>query len=182
VLIGGLGMGFTLRAAQAVAPPDARLIVSEIVPELIGWAEKHMAAVFGDSLSDSRVDVMTGDVGSLIREASVASDAILLDIDNGPDGLTRAGNDLLYREDGLQSSRRALAPGGVLAVWPLHRTKRSRNGSCGAGSTSAGIRSAPAVERREPPHDLDRGSHRQLIARRHLRRPLRGLGKRLPDH
>jgi spermidine synthase len=117
VLIGGLGMGFTLRAAQAVAPPDARLIVSEIMSNLVGWAGQHMAAVFGSCLSDLRVEVKTGDVGAVIREAAEAFDAILLDVDNGPDGLTRADNDLLYREDGLQSARRALAPGGVLAVW-----------------------------------------------------------------
>jgi spermidine synthase len=72
VLIGGLGMGFTLRAAQAVAPADARLIVSEIVPDLVGWARQHMAAVFGDCLSDPRVEVKTGDVGAVIREACVA--------------------------------------------------------------------------------------------------------------
>jgi spermidine synthase len=117
VLIGGLGMGFTLRAAQAAAPPDARLIVAEIVPELLGWAGQHMAAVFDACLSDPRVEVKTCDVGALIGEAAGAFDAILLDVDNGPDGLTRADNDVLYREEGLRTSRRALAPGGVLAVW-----------------------------------------------------------------
>jgi spermidine synthase len=117
VLIGGLGMGFTLRAAQAVAPPDARLVVSEIVPDLVGWAGLHMGAVFGDCLSDPRVEVKTGDVGVAIREAAGAFDAILLDVDNGPDGLTRADNDLLYRENALHAAHRALAPGGVLAVW-----------------------------------------------------------------
>jgi spermidine synthase len=117
VLIGGLGMGFTLRAALAVAPPDARLIVSEIVPDLVGWAGQHMGAVFGDCLSDPRVAVRTGDVGVAMREAVGTFDAILLDVDNGPDGLTRSDNDMLYGEGGLQSAHRALAPGGVLAVW-----------------------------------------------------------------
>jgi spermidine synthase len=117
VLIGGLGMGFTLRAAQAVAPPDARLVVSEIVPELVEWAGQHMAAVFGPCMSDPRVEVKTGDVGAVIRAASGTFDAILLDVDNGPDGLTRAENDALYHEGGLQTARRALVPGGVLAVW-----------------------------------------------------------------
>jgi spermidine synthase len=117
VLIGGLGMGFTLRAAQAVAPPDARLIVVEIVPELIGWATQHMAAVFGDCLSDPRVTVRAADVAATIREAAGAFDAILLDVDNGPDGLTRTGNDALYGEPGLRAAHRALTPGGVLAVW-----------------------------------------------------------------
>ncbi|WP_370162333.1 spermidine synthase [Limimaricola soesokkakensis] len=117
VLIGGLGMGFTLRAAQAIAPPDARLIVSEIVPELVDWASRHMGAVFGDCLSDPRVEIRLGDVGQEIRAASDAYDAILLDVDNGPDGLTREGNDALYGKAGLRAAHRALTPGGVLAVW-----------------------------------------------------------------
>lgn len=117
VLIGGLGMGFTLRAAQAVAPPGARLVVSEIVPDLVDWADEHMGAVFGNCLSDPRVEVRTGDVAAVIDEAADAFDAILLDVDNGPGGLTRADNDLLYREEGLRSAHRALAPGGVLAYW-----------------------------------------------------------------
>jgi spermidine synthase len=117
VLIGGLGMGFTLRAAQALAPSDTALVVAEIVPDLIGWATQYMAGVFGDSLSDPRVDVRVGDVGSMIREACGTFDAILLDVDNGPDGLTRVDNDALYGAAGVQAVRRALTPGGVLAVW-----------------------------------------------------------------
>ena len=150
-LIGGLGMGFTLRAAQAVLPPDVRIIVSEIVPDLVGWAGQHMAAVFGDCLSDPRVEVRTGDVGAVIREAAGTFDAILLDVDNGPDGLTRSGNDSLYREDGLHSARRALTPGGVLAVWsaapnPAFTKRLSRCGfdvsthTVRAGRTKTGTR------------------------------------------
>jgi spermidine synthase len=142
VLIGGLGMGFTLRAAQVVAPADARLIVSEIVPELVGWARKHMAAVFGDCLSDPRVEVKTGDVGAVIREAEGAFDAILLDVDNGPDGLTRPDNDALYREDGLQSVRRALVRGGVLAVWSAapDRAFSKRLSRCGFDVSTRTVR------------------------------------------
>lgn len=117
VLIGGLGMGFTLRAAQSVAPPDARLVVSEIVPELVDWATQHMAEVFGDCLLDQRVVIKTGDVGVTIGEVRATFDAILLDVDNGPDGLTRADNDALYGRAGLQAAHRALTPGGVLAIW-----------------------------------------------------------------
>nr|WP_111299620.1 spermidine synthase [Paracoccus saliphilus] len=117
VLIGGLGMGFTLRAAQAVAPHGARITVSEIVPELVAWAGQHMAEIFGSCLLDPRVTVQTGDVGATIRMSSAAFDAILLDVDNGPGGLTRTDNNGLYDERGLQSARRALTPGGVLAVW-----------------------------------------------------------------
>lgn len=117
VLIGGLGMGFTLRATQALVPPDAHLDVAEIVPELALWAREHMAAVFGDCLDDPRVALRLGDVGAMIREATGRYDAILLDVDNGPDGLTRSGNDGLYSGAGLGAARRALTPGGVLAVW-----------------------------------------------------------------
>lgn len=117
VLIGGLGMGFTLRAAQAITGPDARLVVSEIVPELEEWAKGPMRPVFGDCLEDTRAEVRIGDVGEEIRKAADAFDVILLDVDNGPDGLTRAGNDGLYTEAGLRAAGRALAQGGVLAVW-----------------------------------------------------------------
>jgi len=105
VLIGGLGMGFTLRAAQAAAPPDARLIVSEIVPELLDWAGHHMAAVFGDCLTDPRVEIRSGDVGAEIRAETAGFDAILLDVDNGPDGLTVTGNDALYSEHKVRAGR-----------------------------------------------------------------------------
>ncbi|WP_254368279.1 MnmC family methyltransferase [Paracoccus sp. Z118] len=87
------------------------------MPELIDWAEQHMGAVFGDCLSDPRVQVELRDVGAIIREAEGVFDAILLDVDNGPDGLTRPGNDALYNEAGLKAARRALRPKGVLAVW-----------------------------------------------------------------
>ncbi|KAA2316298.1 spermidine synthase [Pseudooceanicola sediminis] len=117
VLIGGLGMGFTLRAMQAVAPHDAQLIVSEIVPDLVDWATAHMSAVFGTCLADPRVEIRTGDVGDEIRNASGAFDAILLDVDNGPDGLTRTDNDALYSNTGLRAARRALSVGGVLSIW-----------------------------------------------------------------
>jgi spermidine synthase len=117
ILIGGLGMGFTLRAAQAHAPEAASLIVSEIVPELIDWAGTHMADVFGDCLADPRVEIRPGDVGAEILAAIAAYDAILLDVDNGPDGLTRGPNDRLYGSSGLRAAARALRPGGVLAIW-----------------------------------------------------------------
>lgn len=142
VLIGGLGMGFTLRAAQAMAPPDARLIVAEIVPELLGWAETHLAPVFGDCLSDPRVEVAIRDVGAMIREAAGSFDAILLDVDNGPDGLTRPDNDELYSDAGLRSARRALAPGGVLAVWSATPSQAfpPRLSRCGFDVVSHAIR------------------------------------------
>jgi spermidine synthase len=117
LLIGGLGMGFTLRAALAELGPDARISVAELVPAVTAWARGPMADLFGDSLTDRRVSIHETDVGSLIRSAATAYDAILLDVDNGPEGLTRQANDGLYDMAGLGAARKALRPGGVLAVW-----------------------------------------------------------------
>jgi len=117
LLIGGLGMGFTLRAALAVLGADARITVAELVPAVIAWARGPMAAIFGDSLNDPRVEVREADVADVIGARASAFDAILLDVDNGPEGLIRKANDALYDPKGLKAIRRALRPGGVLAVW-----------------------------------------------------------------
>jgi len=117
LLIGGLGMGFTLRAALLVLGAEARITVAELVPEVIAWARGPMAEVFGDSLHDPRVRLVAADVGAMIAAGASAFDAILLDVDNGPEGLIRKANDALYDAKGLQASRRALLSGGVLAVW-----------------------------------------------------------------
>jgi spermidine synthase len=120
VLIGGLGMGFTLRAALAVLPADARITVAELVPEVAAWARAEMAPVFGRCLADPRVTISIGDVSTLISTARSSFDAILLDVDNGPDGLTTDANDRLYGASGLRQSLAALKPGGALAVWSAH--------------------------------------------------------------
>ena len=117
LLIGGLGMGFTLRAALAVLPRQAVVEVAELVPAVIGWARGPMAALHGDTLDDPRTRLFEGDVLVPIRAATAGYDAILLDVDNGPDGLSRSGNDVLYNLAGLYAAYRALRPGGVLAVW-----------------------------------------------------------------
>ena len=115
ILIGGYGMGFTLRAALEALRDDARVMVAELVPEIIDWARGPMAALTAGYLDDARVELVEGDVAASIADGGW--DAVLLDVDNGPDGLTRAGNDRLYSSAGLAATRRALAPGGVLAVW-----------------------------------------------------------------
>ncbi len=117
LLIGGLGMGFTLRAALAGLAADARITVAELAPAVVAWAQGPLAEVFGDSLSDPRVEISEGDVGKLIGSARAAYDAILLDVDNGPGGLVSPMNDGLYSPAGLAAAARALRPGGVLAVW-----------------------------------------------------------------
>ena len=117
ILIGGLGMGFTLRAALAVLPGDASVTVAELVPAVVAWARGPMAEVFKGCLDDPRVGVHEGDVGEAIRAGKGGYDAILLDVDNGPDGLTRKSNDRLYDFAGLRAARDALRRDGVLAVW-----------------------------------------------------------------
>jgi spermidine synthase len=117
LLIGGLGMGFTLRAALAVLGSEARIMVAELVPAVIAWAKGPMAEVFGGSLGDPRARILTADVADVIQSHAAAFDAILLDVDNGPEGLIRKANDALYDLKGLKAIRRALRPGGVLAVW-----------------------------------------------------------------
>src|ERR1700726_3822371 len=117
LLIGGLGMGFTLRAALAVLGSEARIVVAELVPAVIAWAEGPMADMFGDSLKDPRASIRSADVVAVIGSHVSAFDAILLDVDNGPEGLIRKANDALYDLKGLKAIRRALRPKGVLAVW-----------------------------------------------------------------
>ena len=120
LLIGGLGMGFTLRAALRVLGPQARVTVAELVPAVIAWARGPMAELSAGSLADPRVDVREADVVQLIAAARGDYDAILLDVDNGPQGLTRKSNDALYDAGGLRAAFTALRPAGVLAVWSSH--------------------------------------------------------------
>src|SRR5471032_804573 len=117
ILIGGLGMGFTLRAALTVLGKQAKIIVAELVPAVVVWARGPMAEIFGDSLNDPRVDIRETDVGELIKSHPSAYDAILLDVDNGPEGMTRESNSELYNAAGLSAAHAALKAGGVLAVW-----------------------------------------------------------------
>lgn len=117
MLIGGYGMGFTLRSALAALGADAQVTVAELVPEIIEWARGPMVDLAAGCLDDPRVRLIEGDVVAVIAEAVATYDAILLDVDNGPDGLTRNGNDRLYSMKGLAAAKAALKPGGILAVW-----------------------------------------------------------------
>ncbi|MDF1776262.1 MAG: hypothetical protein P1V13_09540 [Rhizobiaceae bacterium] len=117
ILIGGLGMGFTLRASLAALGNDARISVAELVPSVVAWARGPMAGIFGACLDDPRVTLMEEDVGRSIGARKAAYDAILLDVDNGPEGLTRKANDDIYSIEGLRAAGWALRPGGILAVW-----------------------------------------------------------------
>jgi spermidine synthase len=117
VLVGGLGLGFTLRAALDRLPPEARAVVAELVPALAAWNRGPLAALAGRPLDDPRVRLQLGDVRARIAEARGVYDAILLDVDNGPAALAHAGNRGLYADAGVRACRDALRAGGVLAVW-----------------------------------------------------------------
>ena len=142
LLIGGLGMGFTLRAALADLPADATVVVCELVPAVVAWASGPMAALFEGCLEDPRVSIRETDVADVIGEARGDFDAILLDVDNGPGGLNRGANDRLYSISGLNAARRALRPGGVLAIWSAGPDEgfTRRLGSAGYDATVEQVR------------------------------------------
>ena len=131
LLVGGYGMGFTYRAALSEVGDSGQVIVAEIVPDVLEWAEGPLAHLTGDSLKDPRGEVVLCDVAALIDDANDGTcakfDAILLDVDNGPDGVVRDPNDRLYTRTGIAKAKDALNPGGILAVWsaaPDHKFTR----------------------------------------------------------
>jgi spermidine synthase len=117
VLIGGLGMGYTLAAALKGVGPAAKVIVAELIPGVVEWNKGPLAHLAGYPLKDPRVSVRVQDIAMSLQTEAEAFDAILLDVDNGPEGLTRDSNNWLYSPDGLTSAYTALRPDGVLAVW-----------------------------------------------------------------
>jgi spermidine synthase len=117
VLVGGLGMGFTLRATLDVMPADATVVVAELMPTVVAWNRGPLAMLASRPLEDRRTSVEIGDVAVTLREGRGRFDAVLLDVDNGPAAFTQASNAGLYDNDGLLAVRAALRPGGVLAVW-----------------------------------------------------------------
>ena len=119
VLIGGLGMGFTTRAALSAVPADARVEIAELLPEVVAWNRGPLADLAARPLEDPRVTAVVTDVTRMIDEADGEYDAILLDVDNGPDAFTAPANARLYGAEGLKRARRALVPGGMLGVWSV---------------------------------------------------------------
>ncbi|RIV87766.1 spermidine synthase [Aurantiacibacter zhengii] len=132
VLIGGYGMGFTYRAALTALPDGGgEVVVAEVVEDILDWAKGPLAELTGDSLDDPRGEVVIADVAALVDDAvdgtTAPYDAILLDVDNGPDGIVREGNERLYTRTGIARLRDALTVGGLLAVWsaaPDHKFTR----------------------------------------------------------
>ena len=123
ILIGGLGMGFTLRSALNHLNDNTEVVVAELVPAVIKWNRTHLAKLAESPLDDPRVQIHQSDVGLLIKKEAAAYDAILLDVDNGPDALTHAGNDRLYTHGGLAAAKTALRPNGILGVWSAEPDK-----------------------------------------------------------
>jgi spermidine synthase len=119
ILVGGLGMGFTVATALRQLGARAKVVVAELVPAVIEWNHGPLGHLAGYPLRDRRVEVREGDVALLLRNGGGQYDAILLDVDNGPDGLTTRANDRLYSDKGLQVAWSALRPDGVLAVWSV---------------------------------------------------------------
>ena len=153
MLIGGLGVGFTLAAALRRLGPDAEVVVAELVPGLVEWNRGPLGEHAGHPLRDTRVTICEVDVAVILRAEVRAFDAIMLDVDNGPEGLTHKKNDWLYSKAGLNVSYQALRPKGLLAVWsaaadraftetPEQDRVRGEGGS-GAGAPRKG---------RSPPH------------------------------
>lgn len=133
VLVGGLGMGFTLAAALKAVSPTAKVTVAELIPAVVDWNQGPLGACAGYPLQDPRTAVHVGNVADLVDAGTPAFDAILLDVDNGPEGLTQSDNQWLYSQEGLQQMFKALHPQGTLAVWSagpdplfLTRLKKAR--------------------------------------------------------
>ncbi|HAB91855.1 MAG TPA: hypothetical protein DCF43_05915 [Pseudomonas sp.] len=117
VLVGGLGMGYTLAAALACVTANSRVTVAELIPEVLEWNQGPLGECAGRPLADPRCHVRLGDIAELIKMQEPAFDAILLDVDNGPEGITHSNNNWLYSTDGLEALYDSLRPEGMLAVW-----------------------------------------------------------------
>ena len=119
ILIGGLGMGYTLAATLDLLPPGGSAVVSELVPEVVEWNRGRLGPLAGHPIDDPRTELIVGDVADVIRDSKSRFDAVLLDVDNSPDSFTLALNSRLYTPEGLAAARRSLRPQGALAIWSV---------------------------------------------------------------
>ncbi len=124
VLIGGLGMGYTLRRTLDLLGAGGQVMVAELMPEVVRWNRDFLGELTGRPLEDRRVTVRTRDVGQILHNSEGAFDAILLDVDNGPGAMTYAGNEGLYGRSGIDAAMRALRKGGCLAIWSVDAEAR----------------------------------------------------------
>lgn len=152
ILIGGLGMGFTLEAARAAFAPPTIIRVAELVPQVVAWARGPLAKIVGKSLDDPRVEVEIADVHDVIVSARECYDAILLDVDNGPDGLIHLANDRLYCDWGLRAASKALRPRGILAIWSSYADDAFGDRLHEAGFKVETLRLHGGGEASNPPH------------------------------
>jgi spermidine synthase len=120
VLIGGLGMGYTLRAALDLLPAKATIVVAELIPEIVEWNRGPLAPLATNPLADPRVRIEIANVAATLRASSAEFDAILLDVDNGPGAFTDSANAALYSAPGIAAAHASLNPGGTLAIWSAH--------------------------------------------------------------
>ena len=137
ILIGGLGMGFTLAATLDRMPPGGTVVVSELIPEVVEWNRGPLGPLAQHPLEDPRTDLVVGDVADVIRDNDSRFDAILLDVDNGVDSFTLAGNSRLYTPEGLAAAHRALRPGGALAIWSVGTAQKFDRSLRRAGFTAS---------------------------------------------
>ena len=154
VLVGGLGMGFTLRATLDLLPPEGRVLVAELIPAVEEWNRGPIGHLAGHPLKDARAQVEIGDVIATLRSGTARFDAILLDVDNGPDAFTDTTNASLYGDRGLASIRGALTPGGVVAVWSAWEDRRFEQRLKYAGFTVEVERVRARLKRGGPRHTI----------------------------
>ena len=137
ILIGGLGMGYTLAATLDLLPPGGSVVVSELVPEVVEWNRGPLGPLAGHPLDDPRTDLIVGEVADVIRDSKSRFDAVLLDVDYGVDSLTRAHNSCLYTAEGLAAAHRSLRPDGALAIWSAGRDRTFESRLRAAGFTAS---------------------------------------------
>jgi spermidine synthase len=174
MLIGGLGMGFTLGAALEALPSNASVVVAELVPKVVEWARGPLAHLFGNMLDDPRVSIVIGDVHDVIITSPGHFDAILLDVDNGPDGFIRAENDRLYCNWGIRAAYAALRPGGVLAIWSAYDDEAFCSRLAEAGFLVDTAKVSDAGGRERAVHNLARLTSQRRFHQRRSCRPVRG--------